>query len=45
MVVEKKMDFVSFRRYLGAGPLQLDAMMPQPGVIYGIIRDLSTFPA
>lgn len=33
MVVEKKMDFVTFRRYLGAGSLQLDAMMPQPGVI------------
>jgi peptidoglycan/xylan/chitin deacetylase (PgdA/CDA1 family) len=34
MVVEKKMDFVSFRRYLGAGSMQLDAMTPQPGVIF-----------
>ena len=33
MVVEKKMDFVSFRRYLGAGSLPLDEMTPQPGVI------------
>ena len=33
MVVEKKMDFVSFRRYLGAGSMQLDGMSPQPGVI------------
>jgi peptidoglycan/xylan/chitin deacetylase (PgdA/CDA1 family) len=34
MVVEKKMDFVSFRRYLGAGSMTLDEMTPQPGVIY-----------
>ena len=34
MVVEKKMDFVSFRRYLGAGSMRLDEMTPQPGVIY-----------
>ncbi len=34
MVVEKKMDFVSFRRYLGAGSMKLDEMNPQPGVIY-----------
>src|SRR5947209_7822117 len=33
MVVEKKMDFVSFRRYLGAGSMRLDEMTPQPGVI------------
>jgi len=33
MVVEKKMDFVSFRRYLGAGSMPLDEMTPQPGVI------------
>jgi peptidoglycan/xylan/chitin deacetylase (PgdA/CDA1 family) len=33
MVVEKKMDFVSFRRYLGAGSMHLDGMTPQPGVI------------
>jgi peptidoglycan/xylan/chitin deacetylase (PgdA/CDA1 family) len=33
MVVEKKMDFVSFRRYLGAGSMHLDEMTPQPGVI------------
>jgi peptidoglycan/xylan/chitin deacetylase (PgdA/CDA1 family) len=33
MVVEKKMDFVSFRRYLGAGTMHLDEMTPQPGVI------------
>ncbi|HEV7485105.1 MAG TPA: polysaccharide deacetylase family protein [Thermoanaerobaculia bacterium] len=33
MVVEKKMDFVSFRHYLGAGSLPLDEMTPQPGVI------------
>jgi peptidoglycan/xylan/chitin deacetylase (PgdA/CDA1 family) len=34
MVVEKKMDFVAFRHYLGAGPMTLDAMTPQPGVIF-----------
>jgi len=34
MVVEKKMDFVSFRRYLGAGSMHLDEMTPQPGVIF-----------
>ena len=34
MVVEKKMDFVSFRHYLGAGSMRLDEMTPQPGVIY-----------
>jgi len=34
MVVEKKMDFVTFRRYLGAGTMALDEMTPQPGVIY-----------
>jgi len=33
MVVEKKMDFVSFRHYLGAGSMRLDEMTPQPGVI------------
>jgi peptidoglycan/xylan/chitin deacetylase (PgdA/CDA1 family) len=33
MVVEKKMDFVSFRRYLGAGSMRLDQMTPQPGII------------
>ena len=32
-VIEKKMDFVSFRRYLGAGSMQLDEMTPQPGVV------------
>lgn len=34
MVIEKKIDFVSFRRYLGAGSMHLDDMTPQPGVIY-----------
>ncbi len=34
MVVEKKMDFVSFRHYLGAGSMRLDEMTPQPGVAY-----------
>lgn len=34
MVVEKKTDFVSFRRYLGAGSMRLDDMTPQLGVIY-----------
>ncbi|HXA19647.1 MAG TPA: polysaccharide deacetylase family protein [Thermoanaerobaculia bacterium] len=34
MVVEKKMDFVSFRHYLGAGSMRLDEMTPQPGVIF-----------
>ena len=34
MVVEKKMDFVSFRHYLGAGSMPLDEMTPQPGVIF-----------
>lgn len=33
MVVEKKMDFVSFRHYLGAGSMHLDDITPQPGVI------------
>lgn len=33
-VVEKKMDFVSFRRFLGAGSMRLDEMTPQPGVIF-----------
>lgn len=34
MVVEKKMDFVSFRHYLGAGSMHVDEMTPQPGVIF-----------
>ncbi|HXH37535.1 MAG TPA: polysaccharide deacetylase family protein [Thermoanaerobaculia bacterium] len=34
MVVEKKMDFVSFRHFLGAGSMRLDEMTPQPGVIF-----------
>jgi peptidoglycan/xylan/chitin deacetylase (PgdA/CDA1 family) len=34
MVVEKKMDFVSFRHFLGAGSMRLDEMTPQPGVVF-----------
>jgi peptidoglycan/xylan/chitin deacetylase (PgdA/CDA1 family) len=34
VVVEKKIDFVNFRRYLGAGALRVDEMTPLPGVIY-----------
>jgi peptidoglycan/xylan/chitin deacetylase (PgdA/CDA1 family) len=34
VVVEKKIDFVTFRRYLGAGPMRVDEMTPQPGTIY-----------
>jgi len=34
MVVEKKMDFVSFRRYLGAGSMRLDEITPQTGAAY-----------
>lgn len=33
VIIEKKMDFVSFRRYLGAGTMPLEAMTPQPGGI------------
>ncbi|HSY48652.1 MAG TPA: polysaccharide deacetylase family protein [Thermoanaerobaculia bacterium] len=33
-VVEKKMDFVSFRHFLGAGSMRLDEMTPQPGVVF-----------
>lgn len=34
VVVEKRVDFVSFRRYLGAGSMRVDEMTPLPGVIY-----------
>jgi hypothetical protein len=34
VVVEKKIDFVTFRRYLGAGSMHIDDMTPQPGIIY-----------
>jgi len=34
VVVEKRVDFVSFRRYLGAGSMRVDEMTPLPGVVY-----------
>ena len=34
VVVEKKIDFVTFRRYLGAGSMRVDEMTPMPGTIY-----------
>src|ERR1019366_928623 len=34
VVVEKRVDFVSFRRYLGAGSMRVDEITPLPGVIY-----------
>lgn len=33
VVIDKKMDFASFRRYLGAGSLPLQEMTPQPGQV------------
>ncbi|HXG58008.1 MAG TPA: polysaccharide deacetylase family protein [Thermoanaerobaculia bacterium] len=31
VVIDKRMDFASFRRYLGAGRMELEAMSPPPG--------------
>jgi peptidoglycan/xylan/chitin deacetylase (PgdA/CDA1 family) len=33
VVIDKRMDFAAFRHYLGARPLPLEAMSPQPGQI------------
>jgi len=33
VVIEKKMDFTTFRHYLGARPLPLEAMTPPPGQV------------
>ena len=33
VVIDKRMDFAAFRHYLGAGPMQIAEMTPQPGQI------------
>jgi len=33
VAIEKRMDFATFRRLLGAGSMQLEQMTPQPGVV------------
>ena len=32
-VIDKRMDFTTFRRYLGASPMQLASMTPPPGLV------------
>jgi peptidoglycan/xylan/chitin deacetylase (PgdA/CDA1 family) len=34
VVIDKKMDFASFRRYLGAGQMPLEAVTPMPGQMF-----------
>ncbi|HYK02767.1 MAG TPA: polysaccharide deacetylase family protein [Thermoanaerobaculia bacterium] len=40
-VIDDKMDFAAFRKYLGATPMQLAEMTPKPGNVDGGIRTIS----
>jgi peptidoglycan/xylan/chitin deacetylase (PgdA/CDA1 family) len=45
VVIDKKMDFATFRRFLGAGSMQLEEMTPQPGQILDALPDAVTVTA
>lgn len=45
VVIDKKMDFAAFRRYLGAGSMQLEAMSPPPGQLLETLPDEVTITA
>jgi peptidoglycan/xylan/chitin deacetylase (PgdA/CDA1 family) len=45
MIVEKNMDFASFRRYLGANSMSLEAMTPQPNQVVDPGVDVVTISA
>lgn len=40
-VIDDKMDFAAFRKYLGANPMQLAEMTPKPGEVDAGIRTIS----
>lgn len=37
VVIDKKMDFATFRRFLGAGSMRLEEMTPQPGQVVDVV--------
>ena len=45
VVIDKKMDFAAFRRYLGAGSMQLEEMTPPPGQLLETLPDSVTITA
>jgi peptidoglycan/xylan/chitin deacetylase (PgdA/CDA1 family) len=40
-VIDDKMDFAAFRKYLGATPMQLAEVTPKPGAVDGALRTIS----
>ena len=45
-VIDDRMDFAAFRRYMGAAPMQLADMTPKPGVVNaGMLAGMTTISA
>lgn len=45
VVVDKQMDFATFRHFLGAGSMRLEEMTPQPGAIVDAVQPTVTVTA